>query len=188
MVTHPQSVRTRRGPSRPSSGVSVDEIEQTTAVATVNISDPTGEQKMVHLRFRVNSSSEARTTPTPQSTTTNSVAFPQFTGLKSDTEYRVEASFDSTFNSGVQFKLFTTKRPTVSSVEIDDNTITQAGATATVTIQEPNGKQQTVRLRYRPSTQDDWSTTATDAGEIPVNTSTDATAVADFRLKIRNAV
>ena len=165
------------------SGVSVDEIEQTTAVATVNISDPTGEQKMVHLRFRVNSSSEARTTPTPQSTTTNSVAFPQFTGLKSDTEYRVEASFDSTFNSGVQFKLFTTKRPTVSSVEIDDNTITQAGATATVTIQEPNGKQQTVRLRYRPSTQDDWSTTATDAGEIPVNTSTDAAAVPISDLK-----
>ena len=165
------------------SGVSVDEIEQTTAVATVNISDPTGEQKMVHLRFRVNSSSEAWTTPTPQSTTTNSVAFPQFTGLKSDTEYRVEASFDSTFNSGVQFKLFTTKRPTVSSVEIDDNTITQAGATATVTIQEPNGNQQTVRLRYRPSTQDDWSTTATDAGEIPVNTSTDAAAVPISDLK-----
>ena len=165
------------------SGVSVDEIEQTTAVATVNISDPTGEQKMVHLRFRVNSSSEAWTTPTPQSTTTNSVAFPQFIGLKSDTEYRVEASFDSTFNSGVQFKLFTTKRPTVSSVEIDDNTITQAGATATVTIQKPNGKQQTVRLRYRPSTQDDWSTTATDAGEIPVNTSTDAAAVPISDLK-----
>ena len=98
------------------SGVSVGEIEQTTAVATVTIADPTGDAKMVHLRYRVNSSSEAWTTPTSQSTTTNSVAFPQFTGLKSDTEYRVEASFDSTFNSGVQFKLFTTKRPTVLSV------------------------------------------------------------------------
>ena len=157
--------------------VSVGEIEQTTAVATVTIADPTGDAKMVHLRYRVSSSSEVWTTPTSQSTTTNSVAFPQFTGLKSDTEYRVEASFDGTFNSGVQFKLFTTKRPTVLSVIVDDSTISQAGATATVTIEEPNGKQQTVRLRYRPSTQDDWSTTATDAGEIPVNTSTDVAAV-----------
>ena len=163
--------------------VSVDEIEQTTAVATVTIADPTSAPKMVHLHYRVNSSSEAWTTPTPQSTTTNSVAFPQFTGLKSDTEYRVEAALDSAFNSGVQFKLFTTKRPTVSSVEIDENTITQAGATATVTILEPNGRQQTVRLRYRPHTQDDWSTTATDAGEILVNTSTDVAAVPISDLK-----
>ena len=163
--------------------VSVGEIEQTTAVATVTIADPTGDAKMVHLRYRVSSSSEVWTTPTSQSTTTNSVAFPQFTGLKSDTEYRVEASFDGTFNSGVQFKLFTTKRPTVLSVIVDDSTISQAGATATVTIEEPNGKQQTVRLRYRPSTQDDWSTTATDAGEIPVNTSTDVAAVPISDLK-----
>ena len=163
--------------------VSVGEIEQTTAVATVTIADPTGDAKMVHLRYRVSSSSEVWTTPTSQPTTTNSVAFPQFTGLKSDTEYRVEASFDGTFNSGVQFKLFTTKRPTVLSVIVDDSTISQAGATATVTIEEPNGKQQTVRLRYRPSTQDDWSTTATDAGEIPVNTSTDVAAVPISDLK-----
>ena len=164
-------------PSIDSISVADSTITQTTAVATVNIADPTGDALMVHLRYRVDSSSEAWTTPTPQSTTTNSVAFPQFTGLKSDTEYRVEASFDSTFNSGVQFKMFTTKRPTVLSVVVDDSTISQAGATATVTIQEPNGKQQTVRLRYRPSTQNDWSTTATDAGEILVNTSTDVAAV-----------
>ena len=63
------------------------------------------------------------------------------------------------------------------SVVVDDSTISQAGATATVTIQDPNGKQQTVRLRYRPSTQDGWSTTATDAGEVLVNTSTDVAAV-----------
>ena len=173
----------RLDPSVHSVTVADSTITQTTAVATVNIADPRGDAKMVHLRYRVNSSSEAWTTPTPQSTTTNSVAFPQFTGLKSDTEYRVEASFGSTFNSGVQFKLFTTKRPTVLSVVVDDSTISQAGATATVTIREPNGKQQTVRLRYRPSTQDDWSTTATDAGEIPVNTSTNVAAVPISDLK-----
>ena len=173
----------RLDPSIDSISVADSTITQTTAIATVNIADHTGDALMVHLRYRVNSSSEAWTTPTPQSTTISSVAFPQFTGLKSDTEYRVEASFDSTFNSGVQFKLFTTKRPTVLSVVVDDSTISQAGATATVTIEEPNGKQQTVRLRYRPSTQNDWSITATDAGEIPVNTSTDVAAVPISDLK-----
>ena len=167
----------RPEPSIDSISVADSTITQTTAIATVNIADHTGDALMVHLRYRVNSSSEAWTTPTPQSTTISSVAFPQFTGLKSYTEYMVEASFDGTFNSGVQFKLFTTKRPTVSGVEIDENTITQAGATATVTIEEPNDTRQTVRLRYRPSTQNDWSITATDAGEILVNTSTDAAAV-----------
>ena len=90
--------------------------------------------------------------------------FPQFKGLKSDTEYRVEASLrQRNFNQWLCiFKTFTTKRPTVSSVEIDENTITQAGATATVThTWSPTARQQTVRLKLSPiHTQDDWSTTA----------------------------
>ena len=173
----------RPEPSIDSISVADSTITQTTAIATVNIADHTGDALMVHLRYRVKSSSEAWTTPTPQSTTISSVAFPQFTGLKSDTEYGVEASFDGNFVNAVMSKTFKTKRPTVSSVEIDENTITQAGATATVTIEEPNDTQQTVRLRYRPSTQNDWSTTATDAGEILVNTSTEAAAVPISDLK-----
>ena len=170
----------RTGMPRPDPSVDsidVDPIEQTTAVATVNIAHPTGEQKMVHLRFRINSSSEAWTTPTPQSTTTGSVEFPQFTGLKSDTEYMVEASFDSNFVNDVVSKTFSTKRPTVSSVVIDESTIDQAGATAIVRIQEPNGASQTVRLRYRPHGQSDWSFTATDAGEILFPTAGDAVSI-----------
>ena len=172
----------RPDPSVTSVTVAETSITQTTATATVTIDNQTDESQMVHLRYRVSSSSEAWTTPVPQSTTDIPKEFP-LSSLKSDTEYRVEASLDSAFNSGVQFKLFTTKRPTVSSVVVDDSTISQAGATANVTIQEPNGKQQTVRLRYRPHTQDDWSTTATDAGEIPVNTSTDVAAVPISDLK-----
>ena len=172
----------RPDPSVTSVTVAEASITQTAATATVTIDNQTSESQTVHLRYRVNSSSEAWTTPVPQSTTDVPKEFP-LSSLKSDTEYRVEASLDSAFNSGVQFKLFTTKRPTVSSVEIDENTITQAGATATVTIMEPNGRQQTVRLKYRPHTQDDWSTTATDAGEILVNTSTDVAAVPISDLK-----
>ena len=155
---------------------------QTTAIAIVNIAHPTGELKTVHLRYRINSSSETWTTPGPQSTTINSVEFPTLTPLKSDTEYRVEASFDSTFNSGVQFKLFTTNRPTVSDVEVAENTIKQTSATATVTILNPNGNSQTVYLRYRPVTQtEDWSTTASDAGEDTGTSSSTTTADIDIR-------
>ena len=164
------------------SGVSVDEIEQTTAVATVDIADPTGEQKMVHLRYRVSSSSEAWTTLTPQSTIGIPTEFP-LSSLKSDTEYRVEASFGSTFNSGVQFKVFKTKRPTVSAVEVAESTIEQTTATATVTIQAPNGRSQTVKLRYKPTSQSDWSTTATDIGEETATSSTDTVDIPISGLK-----
>ena len=158
---------------------------QTTAIAIVNIAHPTGELKMVHLRYGINTSPIAWETVPSQDTATGSVEFPKLTPLKSDTEYRVEASFDSTFDSGVKFEEFTTKRPTVSSVEIDESTIEQTGATAIVRIQEPNGKSQTVHLRYRPATQTDWSPTASDAGYIPYVTKLDAVSIpiADLKSK-----
>ena len=173
----------RPDPSIDSITVADGTITQTTAIAIVNIAHPTGELKKVHLRYRINSSLDAWTTPEPQFTSTTSVEFPRFTGLKSDTEYRVEASFDSNFDSGVQFKLFTTKRPTVLSVEIDENSIEQAGATAIVRIHEPNGESQTVHLRYRPATQTDWSTDESDAGYIPYPTALDAVSIPIADLK-----
>ena len=171
----------RPDPSIDSITVADSTITQTTAIAIVNIAHPTGELKKVHLRYRINSSLDVWTTPTPQSTSTTSVEFPRFTGLKSDTEYRAEASFDSTFDSGVQFKLFTTKRPTVSDVEVAENTIEQTSATATVTIQAPNDRLQNVYLRYRPTSQTDWSTTASDAGEDTGTSSSTTTADIDIR-------
>ena len=173
----------RPDPSIDSITVADGTITQTTAIAIVNIAHPTGELKKVHLHYRINSSLDAWTTPEPQFTSTTSVEFPRFTGLKSDTEYRVEASFDSTFDSGVQFKLFTTKRPTVLSVEIDENSIEQAGATAIVRIHGPNGESQTVHLRYRPATQTDWSTNAPDAGYIPYVTKLNVVSIAIADLK-----
>ena len=173
----------RPDPSIDSITVADSTITQTTAVAIVNIAHPTGEPKTVHLRYGIDTSPIAWETVPSQDTSTNNVAFPQFTGLKSDAEYRVEASFDSTFDSGVQFKEFTTKRPTVLSVEIDENSIEQAGATTIVRIQEPNGESQTVHLRYRPHGQPDWSTTAPDAGYIPYPTRLDAVSIPIADLK-----
>ena len=140
-------------------------VTQTEAVATVYIADPTGESKTVHLQYGINKSPISWVPVPSQVTGTASVTFPTLTPLKSDTEYRVEASFDGTFDSGVEFKTFTTKRPTVSDVQVADSTVDQTSAKATVTILHPNGKPQTVYLRYRPTTQNDWSTTASDAGE-----------------------
>ena len=172
----------RPDPSIDSITVADSTKTQTTAIAIVNIAHPTGELKMVHLRYRINSSSETWTIPGPQSTTISSVEFPTLTPLKSDTEYRVEGSFDSNFDSGVQFKLFTTNRPTVSDVEVAKKTIKQTSATATVTILNPNGNSQTVYLRYRPVTQtEDWSTTASDAGEDTGTSSSTTTADIDIR-------
>ena len=140
-------------------------VTQTEAVATVYIADPTGESKTVHLQYGINTSPISWVPVSSQVTGTSSVTFPTLTPLKSDTEYRVEASFDGAFNSGVEFKTFTTKRPTISDVQVADSTVAQTSAKATVTILHPNGKPQTVYLRYRPTTQNDWSTTASDAGE-----------------------
>ena len=140
-------------------------VTQTEAVATVYIADPTGESKTVYLQYGINTSPISWVPVPSQVTGTASVTFPTLTPLKSDTEYRVEASFDGTFNSGVEFKTFTTKRPTVSDVQVADSTVAQTSGRATVTILHPNGKPQTVYLRYRPITQNDWSTTASDAGE-----------------------
>ena len=175
----------RPDPSIDSITVADSTITQTTAIAIVNIAHSTGELKTVHLRYGINTPPIAWETVPSQDTATGSVEFPKLTPLKSDTEYRVEASFDSTFDSGVKFEEFTTKRPTVSSVEIDESTIEQTGATAIVRIQEPNGKSQTVHLRYRPATQTDWSPTASDAGYIPYVTKFDAVSIpiADLKSK-----
>ena len=116
-------------------------------------------------------------------TTTASLEFPEITGLKSDTLYRVEASFDSNFASGVEFTTFTTKRPTIADVEVADSTIEQTEATATVTIEAPNDRSQTVYLRYRPTSQNDWSTTASDAGTEMDSTSTNSVNIDISSLK-----
>ena len=168
--------------------VTVSDEGQTTAKATVTLHIASGDDstKTVHLRYRTN-----RTPPgswvtfTPsKTTTTDSVEF-SLMGLKSDTDYRVEAWTEDDFdNVTAPSDTFKTLRPTVSKVDVKDADIRQESATATVTIQAPNGEDQTVYLRYRPSTQEGWGTTASDAGEITsVSSSTGTTSVPISGLK-----
>ena len=48
-----------------------------------------------------------------------------------------------------------------------------------MTLQAPNGESQTINYRYRPVTQTDWTTTATDAGS---DNTTSTTEIAEFTL------
>ena len=167
--------------------VIVSDEGQTTAKATVSLDVATGDDstKTVHLQYREDGTPPGSWVPftPPKTTTAGSVEF-SLTGLKSDTDYRVEAWTEDDFdNVSAPSDTFTTLRPTVSNVEVEDRK-EQESATATVTIDEPNGEDQQVFLRYRPAIQQDWSTDAPDAGEITdVSTSTSTASVSIPDLK-----
>ena len=159
-------------PTKPAvTAVSVSDEGQVSAKITVTlvISDIDTSGYAIHVRTSPPGEGKAFTPPP------NSLEF-TLPGLKSDTDYRVEAWTDNGFdNNAAPHYEFRTTRPTVSNVEVEDSK-EQESATATVTIDEPNGEDQIVYLRYRPTTQQDWSTTASDAGEITDVTSDTATA------------
>ena len=160
--------------------VSVSDEGQVSAKITVSlvISDIDTSGYAIHVRTSPPGEGKAFTPPP------NSLEF-TLPGLKSDTDYRVEAWTDNGFdNNAAPHYEFRTTRPTVSNVVVNDTDIEQTTATATVTIQAPNGEDQIVYLRYRPSTQADWSTTASDAGEITdVNSSTSTASIPIPNLK-----
>ncbi len=167
--------------------VTVSDEGQTTAKATATLDIASGDDstKTVHLRYRTNGTPPGSwVTFTPsKTTTTDSVEF-SLMGLKSDTDYRVEAWTEDDFdNVTAPSDTFKTLRPTVSKVDVKDADIRQESATATVTIQAPNGEDQTVYLRYRPSTQEGWDTAASDAGEITNGSSTSTASIPISGLK-----
>ena len=159
--------------------VSVSDEGQVSAKITVSlvISDIDTSSYAIHVRTSPPGEGKAFTPPP------NSLEF-TLPGLKSDTDYRVEAWTEDDFdNVTAPFDTFKTLRPTVSNVEVEDSK-EQESATATVTIDEPNGEDQQVFLRYRPATQQDWSTTELDAGEITdVTSNTDTASVLIENLK-----
>ena len=164
--------------------VTVSDEGQTTAKATVSLDVATEDDttKTVHLQYGEDGTPPSSWVPftPPKTTTTDSVEF-SLTGLKSDTDYRVEAWTEDDFdNVTAPFDTFRTLRPTVSNVEVEDRK-EQETATVTVTIDEPNGEDQQVFLRYRPAIQQDWSTDAPDAGGITDISSSTSTASVPIR-------
>ena len=147
--------RTLRYPSI--SKLGVKDKTQTSANAVITIADPDGTDQTVHLRYR---------TTTPQGewsgiqkvTSTTGSAEIALSGLIPDTEYESEASLTSDFSVSKTVIFRTLRHPSISKLEVKDET--RNSASAVITIADPDGTNQTVHLRYRTTTpQGEWSDT-----------------------------
>ena len=147
------------------SGVNVGSIKQTSAVATATIANPGTAQKTIYLQYRVTGTDEWNDSALT-ATTDGSSATIDMTGLTADTQYEVQVSLDSSFTNVVSETFTTLRFPSISDLEVRDET--KNSATAVITIADPDGSRQTIHLRYRTTTpQGEWSgileTTSTTA-------------------------
>ena len=129
----------------------VSEVEmsgetQTGATATITIANVNAETD-VYLRYQTTPSGAWSEPPLEGSSTTTDpgTATIELTGLTSGTQYKVQASLDSTFATGVQTATFRTLRPLVSGVSVTG--VSRSEATVTVGVTAPNGDP--VYLQYR---------------------------------------
>ena len=124
------------------------------ATATITVANPGTVARTVHLRYQTADPVGAWIVVQPSPATTVAVpgtATGELTPLTSGTQYKVQASLDSTFTSGVQSATFTTKAPIVSTVSVGGET--RSTATVKVEVLNPNG--QPVYLQYRTGN-GDW--------------------------------
>ena len=141
--------------------VGADNITKTTARAVVNIDDHDGTELTVELRYQVKADVQDWTTDvkTAEATSTASPATKNLADLTPGTEYVLQASFDDTFpDDATEEHTFTTKRqPSIASVSADN--ITKTTARAVVNIDDHDGTELTVELRYQVKADvQDWTT------------------------------
>ena len=152
------------------SGISVGDITQTGGTATVTVAHPNG--STVYLRHKASTETNFGTAQEAAAAADAKTVTFTLSGLSAEVLYDVEASFDSNFQSGVQTAAFRTKpAPSVSGVAMSN--VTQTGATATVTVANPNGS--TVYLRHKAATDADFgtaqeATAAADAETVTLHT------------------
>ena len=142
------------------SSVSADSITATSARAVVGIADHDGSELTVKLRYQQKAESQDWTTDvsTAEATGSASPATKQLQGLSPETEYVLQASLDDAFPAdGTKETAFTTRPlPSIQSVGVGN--IGPTSARATVSIANPDGSAQTVKLQYRTtSPQSQWS-------------------------------
>ena len=142
------------------SSVSADSITATSARAVVAISDHDGSELSVKLRYQQKAETQDWTTDAVSAEATGSAspATKQLQGLSPGTEYVLQASLDDAFpDDGTKETAFTTlPLPSIQSVSVGN--IGQTSARATVSIANPDGSAQTVKLQYRTaSPQSQWS-------------------------------
>ena len=146
-----QATTFRTTPAASVSRVAVTGVMQTGAMATVTIADPDG--STVYLRHKA-ATAIVWSANQSDSASTGTVTF-TLSGLSAGLSYEVQASFDSNFQSGVQTTTFSTP-PAASVSRISMYNVTQTGATATVTIANPDGR--TVYLRHKAATDANFGT------------------------------
>ena len=132
-------------------GVSVVTItgeSHTGATATITIANPGNVATDVHLRYQTTDpvGEWIVVQPSPSTTVADlDTAIGELTGLTSGTQYKVQASLDGTFATGVQTATFRTLSPVVSGVSVTG--VTRSEATVMVGVTAPNGDP--VFLQYR---------------------------------------
>ncbi len=156
------------------SSVSVSDITDTSAVASVGIAYAGSSQKTVHLRHRVFGETEWGTAQTE--TTSGSSAQFDLTGLEPQTKYEVEASLSRDFTES-KTATFTTLVPDPSVSALSIGSIRQVSAVATIAIADAGEAQKTVHLRYRVEGTGEWSGPALTATTYGASLSIDLTGL-----------
>ena len=135
------SFRTLRYPSV--SKLEVKDKTQTTATANISIADANGDSQTVYLRYRT-ATPQGDWSDTQKTASATDSAEIRLSGLTADTEYDVQASLDSSFpDEQTAYTSFRTLRyPSISKLEVKDET--QTTANAVITIADPDGTGQTV--------------------------------------------
>ena len=140
------------------SGVSVQDIAETTATAIVTIANADGQNRSAHLRYRTTTPEGSWSAVQTAASSTGSASV-SLTGLAHGAEYQVQASLDDSFPATrTKQTTFTTLRyPSISSVEAMN--VGRQGASVRVTIADSRGEAQTVYVRHRRASNSAWRTT-----------------------------
>ena len=138
------------------SGVSLENVTTSEAMVNVTIAEPWPGENRVHLRYSIAPSTQASwIKPAPKSVVGDTETF-DLTGLAPATEYKVEASLDGEFMTGVESATFTTAAsPSIGSVNMAD--VEQTSAIVIVSIFDSNGTSVSVFLHYRETPNGAWS-------------------------------
>ena len=140
------------------SRISVSNIAQTTATASIDIANADGEDQTVRLRYRT-ATHEASWGEVQTATSRTDRASIDLTGLAQGTRYEVQASLDDLFpGTRTVHTTFTTLRyPSIASVEARN--VGRNGATIRATIADSHGEAQTVYIRHRQTSNSAWRAT-----------------------------
>ena len=161
--------------------VKADTVTKTTARAVVEIAHHDDTELTVELRYQVKVDvqdwTDSDNVGTAQAISSENPATKVLEDLSPGTEYVLQASFDSDFpDDGTKKDTFTTKHaPSIYSISIDRS---QTSARATITIANPDGTPQDVKLQYREK--DATPVAEWDARPVLPGSSTDATARIDI--------